>query len=728
MTENVLASEGPSESNPYRHERDDFSRLLSRLASFQGHAVPFHRFSMLEHNRDGADLAGLSVDQQLEEMWAARFPLGEGQRRALESLEPGDYPLLWINDEGDVYLVRGRLARGSFSAEDLAGKETQLLTSEVLKGQLLQLTVESANAFVRHKQPVTANDWFRYAIRKRKVVFFEAVFATFLISILGLVAAFYTMQVYDRVIPSKGFSTLWVLGVGVTLAILFEFIVSQVRAHMLERATKAIDLELSGVFFNKAMDIRMDARPATVGTFASQIRHFETVRNFMTSTVLFVLADVPFAIFFVGVVFLIGGYVAIVPLVMVLLALMTSFILSRPIERLTEEHMKESNRKNGLLIEAIDGVESIKAAGGEWKMLDRYRDLTAIIAESEIQLKMVSARAGNLAKLIQQGNYVGLITVGAYAATRGDLTIGGLIACSIIMGRAFTPITQIPNLVVQWKNAKIALKALDGIMLMDSDRPQHQRLIVPENAQGHIRVENMAFGYSQEHPALSSASLEFHPGERVAVLGAVGSGKSSLIRVLSGLFKPSQGTVYLDSVDIQQLAPEFVREQIGYLPQDVRLFNGTLRENLTLGLPTPSDSRILAAARLTGLEESIQGHPKGLELEISEGGRGLSGGQRQLVGLTRLLLAQPKIMLLDEPTASMDGQLEARVMSHLFQEINPESLLVVVTHKTAILQHVNRILVLDKGRILLDGPRDQVLAKLTELQQQHQKAQASEKD
>jgi len=194
------------------------------------------------------------------------------------------------------------------------------------------------------------------------------------------------------------------------------------------------------------------------------------------------------------------------------------------------------------------------------------------------------------------------------------------------------------------------------------------------------------------------------------------------------LFKPSQGTVYLDSVDIQQLAPEFVREQVGYLPQDVRLFNGTLRENLTLGLPTPSDSRILAAARLTGLEASIQGHPKGLELEISEGGRGLSGGQRQLVGLTRLLLAQPKIMLLDEPTASMDGQLEARVMSHLFQEINPESLLVVVTHKTAILQHVNRILVLDKGRILLDGPRDQVLAKLTELQQQHQKAQASEKD
>lgn len=719
MTEEILTSDHPPEHNPYRHERDELARLLSRVAALQGQAVPFHRFSMLEHTRDGAELADLSVGQQLEEMWVARFPLGEVQQRTLESLEPGDYPVLWVGHQGDIYLIRGRLARGSFAAEGLTGNDAQIHIDEMLHGQLLQLTVENSSAFVERKQPVTANDWFRYAIRKRKLVFFEAVFATLLMSVLGLVAAFYTMQVYDRVIPSKGFSTLWVLGVGVALAILFEFIVSQVRAHMLERATKAIDLELSAVFFSKAMDIRMDARPATVGTFASQIRHFESVRNFMTSTVLFVLADVPFAIVFVGVVFLIGGYVGWVPLVMVVFALLTAVMLQRPIERHTEAHMQESNRKNGLLIEAIDGVESVKACGGEWKMLDRYRDLTAVIAESEIRLKMISARAANLAKLIQQGNYVGLITVGAYAVTSGDLTIGGLIACSIIMGRAFTPITQIPNLVVQWKNAKIALKALDAIMLMDSDRPLNQRLIVPENARGHVRIENVSFGYTEARPALSVENLDLKPGERVAILGAVGSGKSSLIKVLSGLFKPSHGRVFLDGVDMQQLAPEFVRGQVGYLPQDIRLFNGSLRENLTLGLPTPSDSRILAAARLTGLEASIQGHPKGLEMEISEGGRGLSGGQRQLVGLTRLLLAQPKVMLLDEPTASMDGPLEARVMSHLFREIETDSLLVVVTHKTSILQHVNRILLIDQGRVVLDGPRDQVLAQLKAVHQQH---------
>ena len=317
-----------------------------------------------------------------------------------------------------------------------------------------------------------------------------------------------------------------------------------------------------------------------------------------------------------------------------------------------------------------------------------------------------------------------MVVMGAYEITEGRLTMGGLIACTIISGRALGPFAQIPSLIVQWKQAQIALKSLDGIMALPSDREETQRLVVPEVCHGHIKLDKVAFAYGPGQPSLQVADMNIIPGERIAVVGAIGSGKSTLIKILSGLFKPQQGSMFIDDIDVTHLAPEFVREHIGYLPQDVRLYQGTLRENLTLGLPSPSDTQILKAAALTGLDKIIQQHPKGMELEISEGGRGLSGGQRQLVGLTRMLLQQPSIMLLDEPTASMDAQLEARVMQHLFQGISPKSALVVVTHKPALLTHIQRLIVLDQGRVVMDGPRDAVLAKLRAAPSQASQAQA----
>ena len=705
----------PVTTEPQADYRNDpeLASLLTRLAALLGHAIPSYRFGMLDQTADGVAMADLDRHVRAFELWSAHFPSAVKNEIAVDQLQRGQFPLLWISQDGqDVQLLRGRLSSGSCATEDAQGRVAEMDSLGLARGRILLLRPGGTVSSNAQEMPQTAGDWFVYAVRQYRAVFFDAIMATLILSVVGLVGALYSMQVYDRVVPSKGYSTLMVLTVGALLGVLLELFLRQVRSQMIDRACKAIDQELSAVFFGKALAIRMDARPRTVGTFASQIRYFESVRNFLTASTLFILADTPFALLFIVIIAMISLPVALVPLSLVPVAFLVGALMRKPIEQLTALNMAESNRKNGLLIEAIDGIESIKASNAEWKLLDRWRHLTAVIGLGELKTKALTTFSSNITQTLQQLIYIGMVMVGAYEISEGRLTMGGLIACTIISGRALGPFAQIPGLIVQWKQAQIALKSLDGIMALPNDRDDGQRLMVPELCHGQLKLDQVVFAYGPGQPSLQITDFRVVPGERVAVVGSIGSGKSTLIKLLSGLYKPQQGTVSLDGLDIAQLAPEFVREHIGYLPQDVRLYQGTLRENLTLGLPSPGDTQILRAAGMTGLDQVIKSHPKGLELEISEGGRGLSGGQRQLVGLTRMLLQQPRIMLLDEPTASMDGQLEARVMQHLFQEIRSDSALVVVTHKPGLLSHIQRLVVVDQGRIVMDGPRDQVLARL----------------
>ena len=704
--------EGSSiESNsPYQEEsvREDLAALLSRLASLQGVAVPAHRFVYQQEAESGVTLEDMPVADQAIAIWGGRFPEGPIAKLKIEKLVKSDFPTLWVSADGEeLRLLRGK-QNGEYISESSDWSVHTLSEEDVDQGQVIQLLVHQDQSMQAELASFSAKDWFVYAARKRRGVFFEAIFATFVLSVFGLISALYTMQVYDRVVPTKGFSTLWVLTIGVMMAIFFELVMKLVRSHLVDKASKAIDLELSGVFFSKALSIRSDCRPQTVGTFASQIRHFESVRNFMTSSTLFVLADAPFALLFIVVIYFIAGPVAFVPLMMIPVGLIIGLAMKGPIERYTAESMEESNKKNGLLIEAIDGVESVKAASAEWKLEDRWRKLTQTVTATDLKSKLLTTFSTSSTQSIQQLSYVGIIATGAYSIVNGDLTMGGLIACSIISGRALTPLAQMPNMIVQWKHAKIALDVLDGIMAMPSER-EHQRLVVPDSCKGEIKLKQVAFAYEENAPQVAIEKLSFKAGDRVAVLGAVGSGKSTLIKILSGLYQPQQGGVFLDDMDMSLVASEFVREQIGYLPQEVRLFNGTLRDNLVLGLPALSDSQILKAAALTGLDQAIQNHPSGLEINISEGGKGLSGGQRQLVGLTRLLLARPKVLLLDEPTASMDTRLEEFVMQHLFEQLPDDSVIVLATHKAGVLKHVNRIVVMDSGKVTLDGPKQEVL-------------------
>jgi ATP-binding cassette, subfamily C, bacterial LapB len=695
------------------------AKLLSRAAALQGRAIPSNRFEFQGTVGSGVETESLSLDQAARELWLTIFPQGEVVAQSALS-EPDEFPAIWIalenHKEHTLLLVRGK-TNTKLLVEDPQGATKEISPLQLNGGELLTLRVgrtpaDLSSIIPAGKQIGAARALFIAAILRRKKIFLEAAFATLLIGIFGLAASLYTMQVYDRVIPLSSFATLTVLTVGVFIAIGMELLIKQVRAGITERACKVIDYELSDIFFGKALSIRLDARPKSVGTFASQIRHFEFIRNFLTSTTLLVIADIPLALLFISVISMIAGPIALIPLLAIPLALLAGFAFRKRLRAINKTQIEQSNHKNGLLIEAIDGIESLKAAGAEWKLQSQWNSLTKLLAGKELDLRLTTTLSSQMSQTVHQLTYVAIIAIGAYTVATGNLTMGGLIACSIIAGRALQPISQLPGVVAQWQSAEISLETLDAIMAMPDDRSAESRLVLPESCSGALRIEDLKFQYDEAQIVLDLPKLALAPAERVAVIGPVGCGKSTLLKLLAGLYQPNAGKTFLDNLDIFHLAPEFVREHIGYLPQDVRLFSGTLRENLTLGLPTPTDSVILKAAEACGLASAIARHPQGLELRIHEGGKGLSGGQKQLVGLARMLIARPKVLILDEPTASMDSEMEAYVLHHVFEELPKDTTVVMATHKPAVLRYVSRIVVIANGKIAMDGPREEIIQRL----------------
>ncbi|WP_157265273.1 ATP-binding cassette domain-containing protein [Azohydromonas aeria] len=555
---------------------------------------------------------------------------------------------------------------------------------------------------------------FVRALLARRSMLFEGVLATALLSCIGLAVSLYSMQVYDRVIPHASYSTLWVLTAGVALALLLEFALKVARAHTLDREAAEIDAEVSEHFFARAQGVRLDARPATVGTLASQLRGIDQVRNVLSSASLYFLADMPFALLLLAVVAAIGGVVAVVPLVALPLALATGAVFARAIHARTLQNQAGANQKNGLLVESIDAAETIKAVGGQWHLLRRWNALVERVTLSDHDVKRLSALAQASSGLIQQLAYVALIALGSYEVAQGRMTMGALIACSMISGRITGPVAQLPALIVQWSYARAALKGLDQILALPSDDDLAGEKLRPQQLQGDYALDGVKFGYPGTRDGLDVPQLSISPGERVGIIGPVGSGKSTLVKLLAGLYAPAQGSVRLSGMDLGQIGREVVRGAVAYLPQEYRLVAGTLRENLLLGCADPGDDALMAAAAATGLQRLIAAHPKGLALPIGEGGRGLSGGQRQLVGLTRLLLARPRVWLLDEATASLDPESEQRVLQLVGRALTPESTLVMVTHRPQLLGLVQRVIVMTGGKVLMDGPRDAVLARLAE--------------
>ena len=628
-----------------------------------------------------------------------------GQPTPVRAPARTDLPLLCWQEKSGFSLLLEVNTDGRFIGRSENDDPVSIAADE--PGVFMRLATRAEVEAVPRALPLIAA-----AVWARKVIIFEAILATFVVSLLALAVSLYSMQVFDRVIPNQGYQTLWVLTAGVALAILLEWMLKQVRAHIVDYAGVEIDKDLSQWFIERLQHVRMDARPNTVGTLAAQIKGFETVRAMLTSTSLYVLADVPFALFFLFVIALIGGPAVIVPIIVLPLALFAGLAFQRGIRRQAARMTVSSYRKNGLLVESVEGGESLKAAHGEWQLSARWKDLVAEVADADERIRLYSAWSQNLTALLQQAGYVALVAFGAYMVANNQLTMGGLLAITIISNRAMTPIVQLPGILVQWAHARAAIDGLDSILALPNEQDQQQDLLTPQALEPGLRVERLRFSYGLARTVLEMENLLINAGEKVGLIGPVGSGKSTLLKVASGLYRAPEGKVFLGGIDMAMLHPTVVRELIGYLPQDQRLVSGTLRHNLILGLPDPGDEAILAAAKQTGLFELLAQNPKGLALEISEGGRGVSGGQKQMIALTRLALAHPRLWLLDEPTASMDNDAETRIVRMLKESLKEADTLIVATHKTAFVPLLTRLIVVREGRITMDGPRDTVLAAL----------------
>lgn len=556
-------------------------------------------------------------------------------------------------------------------------------------------------------------DVFKAAIMRRKSAIIIAVMATVMINIIAVITSIYTMQVYDRVIPRGAFSTLWVLSFGVIVSMLFDFTLRVLRANLLERESSEMDCEVSEFFFARAADSRLDTRPASVGTMAAQMRGLEQIRSTISSVALFALADLPFALLFIFLIMQLGGPLALVMLIAFPLAMVLSFLFARMIRRDTERSQVTGNRKNGLLVETFDAAETIKANRGQWFLLARWNKLLVDVHESDVPVRRLQAAASAFFGLLQQTAYITMIAWGATRVYSNDMTIGALIACSILAGRVNGPlVAQLPSLLIQWSYTRISLNMLDSILNLPQDHPPEVDLLRPSRLAGQLSISDLVFGYPGGRSGVSIPKLEIRAGERIGVIGGVGSGKSTMLKLMAGLYRPAQGRLLIDKLDMSQIAEDVLRNNIGYLPQDYRLVNGSLRDNLLLGIPDPGDDAIMEAAAKTGLAGMITLHPRGLDLEISEGGRGLSGGQRVLTGITRLLLAKPKLVLLDEPTSNLDPETEALVLRALSDWLEPDMTLVMVTHKMRLAALVSRLMIVASGQIAVDGPTKEVLSSL----------------
>jgi len=641
------------------------------------------------------------------------------QRRALEEIDAALLPVVlllrgdaacvlmgWDGETGVARVLFPETGQGTvtLSREELKARYTGAAIFARPHFRFDQRTPQLGNVKQRH--------WFWGAFLEQFPVYRDILAAALLINLFALAVPLFSMNVYDRVVPNFAQETLWMLAAGLLLVLGIDYVLRLLRGHFVDLASARIDVNLSALIMERVLGMRLSDRPTSVGSFASTLRSFESVRDFIASATVTALIDLPFAILFFLLILWISWPLVFVPLLGVVAVVIYSYVIQHKMHELSETTYRATALRNATLIESLTALETIKAHGAEGPMQEKWEKTAAFLARVNARLRLLSSSAINGVATIQQFVNLVMVIAGVYLIHEHMLTMGGLIASTMLAGRAMGPLGQIAGLLMQYQNARMALESLEGIMSKPTERSNEASFVRRPEIRGEVEFKDVRFTYpnaSQE--ALKGMSFRLRPGEHVVVLGRIGSGKSTLQKLILGLFVPSEGAVSIDGVDVRQLDPADLRRSIGYVAQDALLFYGSLRDNISIAAPYADDSAVVAAAEVAGLTDFVNRHPQGFDMLIGERGESVSGGQRQGIAIARAVLLDPPILLLDEPTSSMDFTSEAQFKDRLrtFAEFKT---MVIVTHRMSLLDVAHRIIVVDDGQIVADGPKDKIIEAL----------------
>lgn len=555
--------------------------------------------------------------------------------------------------------------------------------------------------------------WLTEPMLRNRAIYVKVALAAAVINLFGIVTSLFTMTVYDRVLPNNATSSLIALTIGLAIVVIFDFLLRTLRAYFADVAGARIDEEIGDNVFRRLLAIRMDARSGSTGSLAAMMRELETLRDFFASMTLTAVVDLPFIFITLAVIALIGGPLVFVPLAMVPLVIIVAALAQPALDRLSAKAMREAQLKQAVLVEAIGGLETVKANNAAPLLTGRWHAAMERHSEISLSQRLVSAIAVNVAVIANTISYAGVVVAGVGLIASQELTMGGLIACSILAGRAVAPLGQIAQLMTRLTQTRTAYRQINGMLAHPAEGPADTPLKIA-GVQGRIELRKVSFRYpGQAENALSDVSLTITPGEKVAILGRMGSGKSTIARLVLGLYPPADGLVLIDGTDIKQLDPAAYRANIGVALQESVLLSGTIRENIVLGRAHIDDAELLRASQISGAHDFIGKVANGYDLTLSDRGESLSGGQRASIALARALAGSPKLVVFDEPTSAMDIQTEDRLIRRLAAELHDRTML-LITHRPSMLRLVHRVIVMEDGRITDDGPRDVVLKRLNE--------------
>ncbi len=635
-------------------------------------------------------------------------------RRDLKAISALNLPVLLLLNEGRCAVLRrwGEDGQALILPSEAEGGEQWVSREELdaaYSGQALFARPRHEIEDLRTPLVPRVEAWFRDTLKLSRWLYSDAILASLLINLLGLMVPLFVMQTYDRVVPNQATSTLWVLVIGLLIGTAFELVLRVVRAHLLDTAGKKTDVILSATLFERITGMSMKARPATIGGFAQSIHDFQGLREFLTAVTLTSLIDLPFAVLMLLVIGLLGGWLVIIPLCAFPLTIGFAMLIQVRLRDTVQKSLSLGAERQALLIETLSGLETLKACSAESERQHQWESTHGALTRLDSHARNLSALATNGTLFIQQFSGMATIVAGVYSIIAGSLSVGALVATYMLGSRVLAPLGQIAGLITRYQQAQLTMRSTDALMALPQERDPQQRPLERTQLSGALEVSQVTFRYAgQNTPALSQVSFQLKAGERVGIIGRSGSGKSTLGRLVMGFYAPEEGQLLLDGLDLRQLDVADLRQQVGYVAHDLPLLAGSLRDNLTLGARYISDARMLEVAELTGVSELARQHPQGFDRPVGERGQLLSGGQRQAVLLARALLLDPPILLLDEPTSAMDNSSEETLRQRLELWVKGKTLL-LVTHRTSMLSLVDRLIVLDNGRIVADGPKESVI-------------------